>query len=56
MDTELMLYFPDEDMCSKTLDRKFVWDVLNTLKPEFVKTVVQNAKEKRIEKKVFRTK
>jgi hypothetical protein len=43
---ELMQYFPhyDEEYIPP---RQFFWDVVNALKPEFVKSIVQECLEKR---------
>ena len=55
-DPELMTYLPDLTMSKKLPDREFVYDVINSLRPKFLKEIVNHADEVRQQKKMFRAK
>ncbi len=44
-DLELMTYQPDLTMSKKLPDREFVYDVINSIRPKFLKDVVNHAEE-----------
>ena len=44
-DTEFMKYMPDPTPDGRIPDRKFFWNVLNTVQPKYVKDVITYANE-----------
>ena len=48
-DPEVMLYLPDKFSKGRTIDRNYFFAVLNTVRPEHVAMIIQNARNKRFE-------
>ena len=50
-DAEFMKYMPDPTPDGRLPDRKFFWNVLNTVQPKYVKDVISYANEQRMSSK-----
>ena len=46
-DPELMMYFPNQMAKNRLPDREYMFTILNTLKPEYVKKVILHASKMR---------
>ena len=46
-DLELMMYFPDRYPKGRTADREYTFNVLNTLRPDYVSMIIKNAYDQR---------
>jgi hypothetical protein len=46
-DSQLMLYFPDKMPKGRLPDREYTFNVLNTLRPDYVREIIQHAQKLR---------
>ena len=42
-DPEVLVYFPDDYSKGREPDRKYTFDILNTVRPEYVKKMIEHA-------------